>query len=456
MDGFLNKVIEKIWLKYTSIPVLAVIVALSCISFAPNKWNEANMKFYIAASLFVIVFIGYVIICIHANTLPKAKKGNWAVLFVVDAESDQLFSDVRKKLISSFFDCINCNTTRQLQALCIRVERVRKLNLSVRDDVLSLLQATNCIFYVIVKYRVDSLINAENFEIKIDYGVVHPEFEKTVKQLLENDMGMLGEPLKKKRFTKAQTLDVFDITAHTLSLICQYVLGLVLLFSGGFDHAYSLFKMLYTELKKADVTETIKRMQQLVSNRFYITCLSIVVRDMDIFYMDKSLAALDDMNIKLDEANLIVPNTYLYNLNKAYYHVARNTDISSAKKCIDKCKQMNQLTNWRYSDAFFAAYDGIPPLSIYKKYCQAFKSEQNLYKIVDFIEYFIEREPGRITLHLAAGLVYDVIGDTILAKEHFEAYLNVEKDNRIRAVLTRKMKNYPGESIAEYAGRECA
>ena len=46
---------------------------------------------------------------------------------------------------------------------------------------------------------------------------------------------------------------------------------------------------------------------------------------------------------------------------------------------------------------------------IYRKYATAFKYEQDLTRIVYYIEYMLDKEPERIGLHLAAGLVYHEI-----------------------------------------------
>ena len=43
----------------------------------------------------------------------RAKKGKTAVLFVVDAESEQLYKDVKNKLINSFSELINSDTSIQ-------------------------------------------------------------------------------------------------------------------------------------------------------------------------------------------------------------------------------------------------------------------------------------------------------------------------------------------------------
>ena len=346
MDGLLNKFIEKFWLKYKSLPVVAAILFIACIFTAPEKTSDSNVKFFAVLIVAIFVFVFYLICCIRENVLPKARRGNLAVLFVVDAESDQLYNDVMKKLVSDFSDCINCGNKYRFQAICVKIEQVRKYVLYKREDVIELLHSTRCVFFVHVKYRVDSVTHAENFEMLINYGVVHREFESSAKQILQSDMGILSEPIRKRRFNKTQTLDEFEFTAQALSVICQYVIGLVMLLSGRSIDAYEIFHRMSAAPMSKDAIDGVSGIQELVLKRLYSSCLSVAKLDMNLFYTEKSLAALDDLNMKLEEANSIIPDTYLYYLSKAYYYVAKETDIDSAKICVDKCKLMNQGTDW--------------------------------------------------------------------------------------------------------------
>lgn len=77
-------------------------------------------------------------------------------------------------------------------------------------------------------------------------------------------------------------------------------------------------------------------------------------------------------------------------------------------------------------------------MSIYKKYSQAFQYDQDLNRIVDYIEYILEKEPDKVGLHLAAGLVYNEIDQKSLAKEHLDWYFAESGDDRIRRVFADK------------------
>ena len=165
--------------------------------------------------------------------VSKAKKGQNAVLFVVDAETDQFFNDEKKKIVETF-ESAEYNKG-EFQALCIKSERIKKVDLTKEDQAVELLEKAHCVFLVLVKYRVDNVSNAENYEMRINSGVLHPYFEHTAMQILQHDLNDLMHPIQKSKFVKKQTIDVCNATAVSLSIVCSYILGLVFLFTGKFE-----------------------------------------------------------------------------------------------------------------------------------------------------------------------------------------------------------------------------
>ena len=102
MEAILLKITEKYWLKYRSIPFVVIVAAAFCVPFIPKTGEESFLQVVIAAAIGIAVNLFYLFCCISANKLPRAKKGKTAVLFVVDAESEQLYKDVKNKLIQAF------------------------------------------------------------------------------------------------------------------------------------------------------------------------------------------------------------------------------------------------------------------------------------------------------------------------------------------------------------------
>ena len=164
----------------------------------------------------------------------------------------------------------------------------------------------------------------------------------------------------------------------------------------------------------------------------------MMMKDFDAFYLDENEGVLNDINSKLEEINSIIPNTYDYYLGKAFFHVAYNANIHAARECVKTCKQYKGQNSWRYSDAFLAAYEMRSPLLIYRKYATAFKYEQDLNRIVYYIEYMLDKEPERIGLHLAAGLVYHEIDEKQLSTEHLQQYLSECWNDGLFHILTEK------------------
>lgn len=291
---------------------------------------------------------------------------------------------------------------------------------------------------VLVKHRVDSVTNAENFMMHINYAILHPTLEQNLHELLKLDMQILSTPIKTRKFCKSETIDEMMFTAASLSIICQYLTGLILLLTGRLQDAHDRFCILRHHIKRTKPDCIVSGFTEILDNRLFVTCRALMVNDFDAFYLDRDEAALERINSKLEEVNSITPNTYEYYLEKAFYHVAHDSNIPAARECIKICKQYKDKNSWRYSDAFLAAYEDRTPLMIYKKYSTAFKYGHDLSRIVYYIEYILEKEPDRIGLHLAAGLVYHEIDQKQLAAEHLDIYFMKYKNDTLAKILTEK------------------
>lgn len=130
------------------------------------------------------------------------------------------------------------------------------------------------------------------------------------------------------------------------------------------------------------------------------------------------------MDKNLELANCIHPDTYEYNTGKAYVLVCLYKDGQAAKKCVEKCKEINQNNDWQYSEAFLCAYMGKSAGIVMSKYMKAFtKPYENPVELLDYIEFVLEQEPDKVTLHLAAGILYSKTGDSRLSRQHLSIYL---------------------------------
>ena len=142
----------------------------------------------------------------------------------------------------------------------------------------------------------------------------------------------------------------------------------------------------------------------------------------------------------------------------AYVYIVYNQNATKARECIGKCKKAKQNKDWKYSDAFLSAYMNHSPRTICSKYKEAFTVSYNLVRIVDYIEYVLTKEPTKYALHLAAGLVYEELGNSVQMKIHFSKYLSSanEYDDNIAALLDGKMKALPCDIKCDHNCQDCA
>lgn len=425
---------------YLFFQLISLLDRLSCVTLT-------RQSCYLIATPFVAAWIIYFVVCLISNSLPKAKRDSLAVLFVIDAESKQLFEAAKFKLINDFRSLISSSqSTAKINTFYLSRERVSKINLTDNSEAVQLLIRTNCMFLVSVRYSADDVNNAEHFELRINYGVRHPQFSKTAESLLYHDLTALKTSVGKQRFEKAQLISVFDFTAQTLALACQYILGFVYLLSGDNHQAYNLLSSVYITISGAEFrTKEYETLKNLTEDRLFATLANIAVSHQRLFSRNKDLQHLRDMSKILIEANNIRPDTYFYNLNMAHAYIVLTQDAQSAKECINKCKQSKTQQEWRYSEAFLCAYSGQAPGIIISKYREALKVPyEDLVGIVDYIEFVIEHEPQKTELHLAAGLIYKAIGDTVLMKQHLLLFLEKSHplESRITATI-REMLSVP-------------
>lgn len=454
MDKLLE-IITANWLKVRSIPfsIILAVAAFFTLLFTTSGVDciSSDNRFLILIGVGIafceLVYIGA---CCWRNRLPRASKGAVAVLFCIDAETEELYENAKFKLVDNFNSSLDSGA--KMKALCVPRKRVEKYNLQDKTDTLSLLNRTNCIFVVNVRYTADSVNSAENFELRVNYGVRHPRFDEAGARILSHDLSELGKPMGRQRFEKAKIIDVFNFTTQTLVFACQYVLGMVYLLSGDGERALKMFayakeaiSLNYSHLSDIRGLET-----KIDDSTFSALCL-IGSQKLGVFQKTKSEEALQEMCTFLNIANQIRPDTYHYNLNMAYAHIVLNHDAVVARECISKCKQFPFETSWLYSDAFLSAYTERSAGSIHSKYIRAFKEPyKSLSEIVEYIEFVLEKEPQKASLHLAAGLVYEEMGDYMLMKQHFAHYLSEAKkiDVKMLTLLRGKMQ---GGLVAENA-----
>lgn len=437
------------WLKKRSIAIALIIIGAFYVSLitSVHNWegiNISGIQYFYWAIPFIVILFGYMLLCFCFDHLPRASKGTIAVLFCVDAESEKMYEAARFKLVGDFRASLIGDNKEKFDAYCVRRDQVVKYNIDKKEGAQKLLDKTNCVLIIFVRYTADDVSNAENFELRIDYEVRAPEFDDVANALLSHDLATLKEPVGKQRFVKANTINVFNFTAQTLACACQYILGFMYLLAGDNQNALKLLMSAReTIVKEHSQILGMEKMRELIDDRLYVTLCQIAADHLQCFQKNKQLDALQEMTRFLTIANAIRPDTFFYNLNMAYAHIALYQDAVAAKRCVDKCKQSREDKKWVYSDAFLSAYCGQAPGTILSKYKDAFKVPyRSLVEIVEYIEFVITQDPEIIPLHLAAGLVYEEMGDVKLMKQHLALYLSMSEnlDKRTINVICSKMQ----------------
>lgn len=443
MEAFVNKLFDKFWLEFKSIPIFIILCLLACTPFIPKKAEDDPIQLYYIAGICVVLLLFYCYFCYASKRLPRAKRGAHAVLFVIDAESDQHFQDIKNKLGSSFEEYINNSSRFSFSPVYVKKDSISHYDFNDEASMMLLLEKTRTMFVVDIRYRVDDISSAEKYEIRINLGVVHPTFNGTKNNIISSDLAFVQRAVSKKRFPKNHLLEQFDVTAQQLSLICKYIIGLVMLLQQQSEAACNLLREAHdlARRKRADINDPIYR---LIENRFVLACLLCSDYYIDRFSQEKDLSYLDKMNTLLDEMNSIRPGLPMYYSKKAYYEIAKNHDARLAEEYVIKQKSIDSRKAWKYSEAFLAAYNGKSPMTIYKKYKNAFKVEQNLIEIVDYIEFILLNEPERFGLLLAAGLVYEELGDNELSHQYYIRYQSVNHNTNFEEILREKIKNTAG------------
>ncbi len=454
MENTLEKLFEKALFKPISIVIVWVFFVLAFLKTIPESMSDINWKHYTYIACYFFIAVIYSIVCIKRNMLPKGKNKESSILFIIEAENHQLFQEVKAKLVSEFDNYSHKEFGRCFEAICVEKRQIaKKYDIKKSIFAIELLEKTNCVFLIDVKYVVDSATCSEHFKMQIDIGVILPAInEKARSAFLQTDIHDLYRSIKSRKFDKAHLLDEMTFTAVTLNIICRYVFGIVALLTEKPIQSYSMLHDTYQSISSTDNMGFLPRDYcSRLKYWLFFSCLRVAEFYQNQFYLNKDETLLSKMDSMIEEANGLYPNTYDYFLMKAYILVAQDGNMSSVKHCIDMCKKSNAHDNWKYSEAFISAYEGNPGLAIYRKYMKAFSADQDLQQIAEYVEYILEKKPELSSLHLAAGLVYDKMGDADLANNHFNLYFQSVTDKAVQGILMKRKKWQPledGQSLA--------
>lgn len=452
MKEILSGIVGKNFMKRKSIPYAAGlgIATFFALFWGNDVLGKDNPQQYCIAlgSFMVLAFATYSILCLVKDRLPCAPRGSIGVLFEIDAETDDIYNTVCYNLAHQVDEFLRIPDSPQLKVICVPSEKVAKYKDNAGNKMVNLLVKTNCIIHIMLKCKVDSVTQTEKYEMTLNYGILHPNFSQDAENILLADMKALKRPIGKLKFNRDGRIDIFNFTAQSLSYICQYVLGMVYLLALDYNNAYSTFTQLKEVLAEAPKNVQLNCiLDVLVEIRLFSVYIQMANNNIYQFEQTQELAYLRLAKDLLESANQIVANTYDYYVKMAYVCIALDQDEVRAREYINKCKSTKYDYSWKYSDAFLSAYSDHAPMTICAKYKQAFQlCDYNLINLISYIEFIISIRPEKAALHLAAGLVYERIGDAKQMNRHFQRYLvmsEASKNGRIEKELTEKMKRLP-------------
>lgn len=419
----LEKIVEKFFLKYKSIPAVAVLCALPVILNLPNESSESSLKFWLLVALSTIALLLYTCFTINAHIIPSAPKNKVGVLFIVCSENKETYRHVEHCLVGKFEDLSRKFELPEIHIICLDKKSITKFDLSKTEDSILLLKRSNCLFAVKTRYTVDDTENAEHFEMEINYSLLHPMLKPEVQELLQREMNTFAIGIAQQQFKKENCLQTFSITAQKLTYLCEYFLGVLFILNQNYTVARSIYLNLHSCVAQ-DRGSFAFTFLPTVNARIAETGFALAKIEHEKYRVDHNKSFMRRYRDIIEETNKYVKDTYGYFLDRAMLAIILDRDSAQAAKYVEKCRLLNERNDWRYSDAFLAAYDDVNPLKVYRKYQVAFKSEFNPLYIIEFIENVLEEEPLRGSLQLALILIYNEIGDTVSLHRHIALYQN--------------------------------
>lgn len=449
-NKFTEKIIDEIWGKWWSVPILLIISVLTAIPSIVNvlsavsytmtengiSYNVPKMEGIYIAIAILVCFLGLnlwnLLFVFSKNYIKRASKGKTGILIYIDTDDKQIYNETRRKFGEEFKE----NLFNGFEDIYVPFG-MKKIDYR-KKKVIPLLRKKRCILFLNIRINYDKDNTSVIYDMKINGAIVHVTYSDDVEKEFQKIFSMMLQNFKNIVFPSKEMIKKLRITATEMSMACEYVIGLSLFLNG--------------DLKKAEVifAEVVKR--KPTSEQWQKVYLGIQRMRHEIFmiyakvYMEKYQRQCDD-DILLDKVDVLLEKakeccgmTYEYCLNKAYYYIAKKQDSKKASELINLCKQMKHAPQtWKYSEAFLKAYDNKSINTIVTSYNVALRVSYNILDLIIFIESALEREPNRHGLLLAVGILYKSLDDKELSDESIRKYIECSVDRKKTIdILSRK------------------
>lgn len=446
-----EKIINEIWGKIISIPILLIVSALFEIGMF-NKFTElfgiliennglvyrqVSQKTVLLAVATAVCLLGlnglYIYVVVSKLYIKKAHSNNAGILIYLNTLNRDIYEDTVRKFGDEFKRRINPEFE------VIFVPFGRKITFSREGEKLTkFLQKKRCLLFLRLDINTDKSDQSIIYDFILDATIIHIRYKDIIEQQFKREFSEVLSGVRNISFESKDMIKKLRVTASEISIGCDYIIGLSLFLNGNFEKAENILGPLSAKLPTEGKWQRIGFSVCKIRYEMFMTIGSIYLE----YYQRncENIDALDKLDICLEKANACLRNTYDYYLNKAYWCVAKEQDSESAKKYINICKQMKHKSKvWMYSDAFLKAYDNKSFSCIHSSYSKALKIEYNTLELIQFIEMILYKEPNRIGLYLALGILYDYLGDEELKKTNIDRYISCSNDKeKIEDMLVKK------------------
>ena len=464
MDNkFTEKLIDEIWSKWWSVPIIMIISILTAIPIIVNvlstvsyTMTENGISFNVpkVEGVYISIAIGLCFIGLNLwnllfvfskNHIKKASKGKTGILIYIDTDDKQIYKETKRKFGEEFEE----HLFNEFEVIYVPFG-MKKIDYRTKK-IVPLLRKKHCILFLNIGINYDKDNVSVIYDMKINGSIIHLAYTDAVKKEFQKIFSDALYNFRNIVFPSKEMIKRLRITATEMSLACEYVIGLSLFLNGDFKKAEIIFSEV---VKKSPTSEQWQKVymgiQRMRHEMFMIYAM---------IYMEKYQRQCDDENAldKVDEmlekAKECYGMTYEYCLNKAYYYIAKKRDSKKAGELINLCKQMKHAPQiWKYSEAFLKAYDNKSIGAIVTSYNTALRVPYNIPDLIVFIESVLEREPNRIGLLLAVGILYKTLGDKALSDESIKKYIECSVDHKKTIDILSRKGLYSERCLCEQAG----
>lgn len=450
-NKFTEKIVEEVWGKWVSIPILAFISTITCVlgvlkvislcSYTVKYGNATYTKLTeIGVCIVVLILLSFsvlnlwnVFFVFGKNYIRKAKRKKSGILIYLDSPNISLFKETERKFGNEFRKAVFSGFD------VIFIPFGRK-PIDYRDkSIAKLLRRKRCLLYLFIGIDSDDDSGSIIYDMQISGSIIHRTYLPNVEKEFQRVFTAVLHDFRNQVFPSKDMVKKLRITAAEMSLACQYIIGLSLFLNGDFGVAETVLSELACSKaavnQRKDIFTATQRIRYDIFMTFAQQCIAKYQSQCDD---DELLEMIGDY---LEKARECEGKTFEYCLNKAYYCVAKEQNTTKAWEYINICKQMKKVPLvWKYSEAFLKAYDNRSIGSVCSSYKMALKVDYNVQDLIVYVEMMLGKEPERIGLCLALGILYNYMGDSRLSQEYLEKYLASEADpDKAREIIRKKV-----------------